>query len=127
MCDRNQFKDLNLDREQLESCLRQFCQSRQATPELVDNESSSKIIYKIIKAGIEPARIVFHLKTNGTTTIQVTEGKNKELNIEVAEYIRLHLCQNEISSLNMSISGINDSIIDLILDEIESIREKTML
>lgn len=124
MCDRNQFKDLNLDREQLESCLRQFCQSRQATPELVDNESSSKIIYKIIKAGIEPARIVFHLKTNGTTTIQVTEGKNKELNIEVAEYIRSHLCQNEISSLNMSISGINDSIIDLILDEIESIREK---
>lgn len=123
MCDRNQFKDLNLDREQLESCLKQFCQSRQATPALVENKLS-KIVYKIIKAGIEPARIVFHLKTNGTTTIQVSEGKNKELNIEVAEYIRLHLCQNEISSLNMSISGINASIIDLILDEIKSIREK---
>ncbi|MFA9488853.1 MULTISPECIES: hypothetical protein [unclassified Mannheimia] len=48
MCDRNQFKDLNLDREQLESCLKQFCQSRQATPELVEDKSS-KLFIKSLK------------------------------------------------------------------------------
>ncbi len=123
MGDSNQFKNLNLDREQLENCLKQFCQSKQAELKL-EESTSSKIVYKIIKAGLEPARLVFHLKSNGTTTIQVSEGKNQQLNIEAAKYIRLHLCQNEVTDLNMSISDIDDLMINLILDEIKAIKEK---
>ena len=113
----NQFKDLNLDRAQLQICLNEFCQDRQYKLELID-DNPSKIIFKLIRAGVEPGRIVFHSRTNGTTTIQVSEGKNKELNTEVAKYVKSKLCQNEISSLNMAILGIDDDIIKIILEEV---------
>ncbi len=119
----NQFKDLNLDRAQLQICLNEFCQDRQYKLELID-DNPSKIIFKLIRAGVEPGRIVFHLRTNGTTTIQVSEGKNKELNTEVAKYVKSKLCQNEISSLNMAILGIDDDIIKIILEEVDAIKEK---
>ncbi|MGX2968362.1 type II toxin-antitoxin system RnlA family toxin [Ursidibacter sp. B-7004-1] len=121
--DLGQYQDLNLDREQLESCLKQFCKSIQATSELI-YDTATKKVYKVLKTGVEPARIVFHLKNVGTTTIQISEGKNKELNAEIAEYIKANLCQDGVTSLNMSISGINDDVIKIILDEVESIREK---
>lgn len=126
MNDHNQFKDLNLDREQLVDCLNQFCQEKQAHLELIEDTSSKKV-YKIIKPGIEPARLVFHFRNTGTTTIQISEGRNKELNYEVAEYIKIKLCQTEISSLNMSILGINNDFISIVLEEIESIKEKNRI
>lgn len=127
MSNLDDFKNLNLDREQLETCLNEFCSCNGASLEPLNESTDSKKIYKIIKAGMEPGRIVFYLRNDGTTTIQTSEGKNKEFNNKAAAYIKSKLCNSEISSLNMSISGVDDTTIKLILEEIDNIKDKNKI
>ncbi|QGM81031.1 type II toxin-antitoxin system RnlA family toxin [Otariodibacter oris] len=117
----DEFTDLNLDREKLKNCLEQFCKKNEFHLEFVEDKPNKKT-FKIIKSGLEPARLVFHLKKSGATTIQINEGKNKKLNCEIAEYIKLNLCQEEIKSLNILIKGISNTTMEKIFSEIESIQ-----
>lgn len=67
--------------------------------------------------------LTLHLSKKGTTTLQYNQGKNPELSLQVAEHIRRKLCDLEISILNMSIAGIDETLIEFMKERIEEVRE----
>ncbi|WP_296175323.1 type II toxin-antitoxin system RnlA family toxin [Psychrobacter sp. UBA2769] len=116
------FKNLNLRLSDLDSCISEYCKEQNIRYEL-KNQSTSKKYYEISRSGQEPAKLTVHLNNKGTTTLQHSQGKNPELSLQVAEHIRSKLCELEISSLNMAIAGIDETLIVLIREQIEAVRE----
>lgn len=116
------FKNLNLRLSDLDNCINEYCKE-QNVRYILKNDSSSKKDYEILRSGQEPAKLTVHLNNKGTTTLQYSQGKNPELSLQIAEYIRSKLCDLEISSLNMAIAGIDEVLIELIKERIEEVRE----
>lgn len=116
------FKNLNLKLSELGICIEECCKEKNLKYEL-KSESSSRKDYEIYRSGQDPARLTVHINKKGTTTLQYSQGKNPELSLQVAEYIRSKLCELEISILNMAIAGIDKTLIDLIKERIEEVKE----
>ncbi len=116
------FKDLNLRLSDLDSCMDEYCEEQNIKYKL-KNQTSSKKNYEILRPGQEPAMLTLHLSKKGTTTLQYNQGKNPELSLQVAEHIRRKLCDLEISILNMSIAGIDETLIEFMKERIEEVRE----
>ena len=111
------FKNLNLRLSDLDNCISEYCKEQNIRYEL-KNQSSSKKYYEISRSGQEPARLTVYLNNKGTTTLQHSQGKNPKLSLQVAEHIRNKLCELEISSLNMAIAGIDETLIEFIKERI---------
>lgn len=119
------FEQLILDRKSLQPTITEFCTSKSCKLEITDTDPQ-KLRYIITCAGQEPATIDCYLRNDGTTTIQYKLGKNQQLGLEIAEFIRNKLCTEEISSLNLAISGINNEDLEIILEEIKNNSENNI-
>lgn len=115
------FKDLNLRMSDLDQCIEKYCKEQNIRYEL-KSESNSQKNYEIMRSGQEPAKLTVYLTKKGTTTLQYSQGKNPELSLQVAQHILAQLCELEISSLNMSMAGIDETLIELIKERIEEVR-----
>lgn len=120
------FKDLNLRISDLDGCIKKYCEGQNLSYKLKD-QSELRKDYEILRPGQNPAKLIVYLTKKGTTTLQYSQGRNTELSLQVAKYIRSQLCEIEISSLNMSIAGIDETLIELIKERIEEVKESNYI
>ncbi|UOO77577.1 type II toxin-antitoxin system RnlA family toxin [Neisseria sp. Dent CA1/247] len=118
----NEFTKLNLDQSGIENCLSEFCsQHNMSYKELPNSGNQSR--FEISKPGQELATIIFFFRNDGTTTIQHNQGKNPELSLQVAQYVKSKLCNEAVKSLNLAIAGINQECFSAIYEEISKLSE----
>lgn len=112
------FEKLILDRKLLQPTITEFCNNKSYRLEIPHDTDVKKLRCIITCVGQESAIIDCHLRNDGTTTIQYKIGKNQQLGLEIAEFIKNKLCTEEISSLNLAISGICQEDFGVVLEEI---------
>ncbi len=113
------FKDLNLNREQIDDYVRAFVEERGLTLDggkLKDQAKGKRVEFG--KAGSNYAMVDLHLNKDGTTTIQWKLGKNQPLGKELADYLKATIDPNEFEQVNLSLKGIVSDDIQPILDQV---------
>lgn len=114
------FEKLILDRKLLQPTITEFCNNKSYKLEIPHDTDVKKLRCIITCVGQESAIIDCYLRNDGTTTIQYKIGKNQQLGLEIAEFIKNKLCTEEISSLNLAISGICKEDFEVVLEEIKN-------
>lgn len=110
------YKDLNLNRETLDTNIQNFLESNGYTLDggIQLFERRKRVVFGA--AGNEFATVDLHLNAAGTTTIQWKTGKNQPLGEQLAVYLKATINPAEFENVNYSLKGITDDSFDPILD-----------
>ena len=109
------YKDLNLNRETLDTNIHSFIESNRYTLEgiqLIDKRK--RVVFGTV--GAEFATVDLHLNVTGTTTIQWKMGKNQPVGEQLAAYLKATINPAEFETVNYSLSGITAHYFDPILE-----------
>ncbi|WP_373753769.1 type II toxin-antitoxin system RnlA family toxin [Neisseria weixii] len=112
------FKNLNLDRANIEQCLNSFCIENGI--QFKNQEKNGGLHIALTKMGQESALIILHLRKDGTTTIQFNQGRNQELGQRCAEYMKAQLCPEEAATLDLVIKGVSQEDFNTVYEEIKN-------
>lgn len=117
---KSSYKDLNFPKKELESSIKDFCESNGLGYARLPKSTDITEFYELTKIGSEKAQFqIFHLK-NGKTTFNPKVGKNQALSIELAEHLvkKVSFSKGKVTSVLMgySIEDI-EPIIELMHDK----------
>lgn len=109
-------KDLNLNREALDSNILSFLESNgyNLDGEIQAQDRRKRVVFG--SAGSEFATVDLHLNGTGTTTVQWKMGKNQPLGEKLADYLIATINPAEFENVNFSLKGIISDSFDPILD-----------
>lgn len=128
MVEANTFSRMNLCRESLIDHVETFCKENGFGYEFRDISSSCKRL-TFGKAGEEPATVDLLLNDNGTTTVRYKQGKNRELGLLLAKYLKGTIDLAEFETVNLVLTSIFDREVELAFSGIDcqnfSVEEKS--
>lgn len=104
------YKDLSLNRGYIEKAIIQYDSNLQVE---VNDQKTRFIVFYNAKP---KALIIFHYKSNGKTTIQVNQGKNKELSEEIANQVVTQCQTPSVSQGNFNIKPLTKESFDLLIE-----------
>jgi len=110
------YKDLNLNRETLETNIQSFMLSNSYTLDGGIHSLGKRKRVVFGAAGSEYATVDLHLNGTGTTTVQWMMGKNQSVGEQLAAYLKATINPAEFESVNYSLKGIASDSFDPILD-----------
>ncbi|MDO6545726.1 type II toxin-antitoxin system RnlA family toxin [Pseudoalteromonas carrageenovora] len=109
------FKNLNINRETLDSHIQKFLDSCNYQREDTKDEPNKKrILFGAAGAYFATVDLIFN--KNGTTTIHWKLGKNHELGQELATYIKDTIDPAELETVNFSLKGVTTDSIEPIIE-----------
>lgn len=108
-------KNLNIDRTKVDKMIQKWAQLAQL-PEPVKKGVGTH--YRIRK-GDEEVLLVMYFKKDGTTTIDPTVGRNRELSGQLAEYIKANCLISARVNFSLSFRDVASDDFDLLLDFLE--------
>ena len=97
------FKNLNIDRNKIDETIQEWA-GLDNKPEPLKKGAGTH--YCITKDGRE-VRLIIYFKNDGTTSIDPTAGKNRELSKELAEYIKDKCLISERKSFSLSFKDVS--------------------
>lgn len=106
------FKNLNIDRNKIDESIQKWT-GLDNKPEPLKKGAGAH--YCIAKDGRE-VRLIMYFKNDGTTSIDPTAGKNRELSKELAEYIKDKCLITERKSFSLSFREVTDEDFSLLLE-----------
>jgi hypothetical protein len=110
------YKDLNLNRETLDTNIHSFLQSNgyALDGQIQGFGNRKRVVFGAI--GTEFATVDLHLNGAGTTTVQWKMGKNQPVGEQLAIYLKATINPAEFENVNYSLKGITIDSFDPILD-----------
>lgn len=122
------FSGMNLCRESLGDHIKTFCEANGFGYEINEMPSACKrVIFG--KVGGVSATVDLFLNNNGTTTVHYKIGKNQELGLFLAEYLKGTIDPAEFETVNLVLTSIFDDDVDLVFSGIDrqdfSVNEKS--
>ena len=128
MTEEKTYSGMNLCRESIGNYVMAFCKENGLGHELVDRSPSCKrVIFG--KVGGVSATVDLFLNNNGTTTVHYKIGKNQELGLLLAEYLKGTIDPAEFETVNLVLTSIFDDDVDLVFSGIDrqdfSVNEKS--
>ena len=106
------FKNLNIDRNKIDEAIQEWA-GLENKPEPLKKGVGTH--YCITKDDRE-VRLIIYFKNDGTTSIDPTAGKNRELSNELAEYIKDRCLITEQKSFSLSFKNVSDEDFSLLLE-----------
>jgi|GEM_PF-1506183 len=106
------FKNLNIDRNKIDETIHEWA-GLDNKPEPLKKGAGAH--YCITKDGRE-VRLIMYFKNDGTTSIDPTAGKNRELSKELAEYIKDKCLITERKSFSLVFKDVSDEDFSLLLE-----------
>lgn len=112
----SEYKDLNLNRENLDANVLSFIESNGYTVDgrIQEHQRRKRVVFG--PAGSEFATVDLHLTMTGVTTIQWQMGKNQPLGEELAKHLKGTINPAEFETVNYSLQGITSEAFDPILE-----------
>ncbi|HHT1314689.1 TPA: type II toxin-antitoxin system RnlA family toxin [Klebsiella michiganensis] len=110
------YRDLNLNRENLDLNIQNFLESHgyQLDGDIQTFPKRKRVVFG--STGSEFSTVDFHLNHTGTTTIQWKLGKNQPVSETLASYLRDTIDPAEFENVNYSLKGITTESFDPILE-----------
>lgn len=110
------YRDLNLNRENLDLNIQNFLESHgyQLDGDIQTFPKRKRVVFG--STGSEFSTVDFHLNHTGTTTIQWKLGKNQPVGETLASYLRDTIDPAEFENVNYSLKGITTESFDPILE-----------
>ncbi|WP_331353043.1 type II toxin-antitoxin system RnlA family toxin [Cellvibrio sp. UBA7671] len=112
------YKELNLNRENLNSYVQAFIEQNGLTldgGQLKEQPKGKRAEFG--RAGSDFATVDLYLNKNGTTTIHWMLGKNQPLGQELANHLKATIDPNEFEQVNLALKGITSGDIESILSQ----------
>ena len=106
------FKNLNIDRSKIDKTIQKWA-DLDALPEPI--KKGGAYHYRIQKDNVE-ALLVMYYKKDGTTTIDPTVGKNRELSKQLAEYIKVNCLITARKNFSLSFRDVAEEDFSLLLE-----------
>ena len=106
------FKNLNIDRNKIDETIQRWA-GLDSKPEPLKKGAGAH--YCITKDGRE-IRLIMYFKNDGTTSIDPTAGKNREISKELAEYIKDKCLITDRKSFSLSFKDVSDEDFSLLLE-----------
>jgi len=110
------YKDLNLNREALDTNIQHFLElnGHQLDGQIQNPVGKKRVVFG--SAGAEFAMVDLHLNNTGTTTVQWKLGKNQPLGETLAVFLKGTIDPAEFENVNYSLRGITTDSFEPILD-----------
>ncbi len=106
------FKNLNIDRNKFDETIQEWAD----LDEKIEPVKKGHGYHFCIPKDNSEALLVVYYKNDGTTTIDPTAGKNRELSKELAEYIKDTCLITERKSFSLSFKDVSDEGFSLLLE-----------
>jgi len=117
------FKSLPLDQESIDLHVNQFVENDEYRVEnnSVSTSGSGNITHRYLigKALVAPATVDFICNKDGTTTIHFKLGKNQDLGLKLAEFVKKTINPNEFESVEMTLQHVSTQDIEPLLKALE--------
>lgn len=120
----SEFKSLPLDRESIHPFVSEFVEQKNLRIDGSEIKAQNGVEkshrYTIGKPQMQPAIIDFLCNGDGTTTVHYKIGKNQELGLELACFVKGKINPNEFESIEMTLQHLNFEDVNPIFDKLKS-------